>query len=157
MTTSPDGRGFWLATTSGGIYTFGDAPYYGSAAGLEPSHPLVGMALTSGGHGYWLAFADGAVLGFGDAEVPFLGLSSPPSAPIVGLAADPGVHGGLWLLGTDGTVYPLGGAPRLGSTHAGSSPARAIAAMPDGAGYWVVDAIGSVSSFGDAAPHGNAS
>jgi len=62
---------------------------------------------------------------------------------------DPG--SGYWMLGVNGTVYPFGNAPRLGSAP-GSSVA--IAARADGRGYWTVDAFGNVSHFGAAAGHG---
>ncbi len=34
MAATPDGRGYWLVASDGGIFTFGDAPFYGSAGGL---------------------------------------------------------------------------------------------------------------------------
>src|SRR5689334_12193963 len=30
MAATPDGRGYWLVASDGGIFTFGDAPFYGS-------------------------------------------------------------------------------------------------------------------------------
>jgi hypothetical protein len=33
MAASPDGHGYWLVASDGGIFTFGDAGFYGSTAG----------------------------------------------------------------------------------------------------------------------------
>ena len=59
-----------MVASDGGIFSFGDAPFYGSAAGGSTS-PVVGMVATQSGRGYWLQRADGQVQAFGDA--PFAG------------------------------------------------------------------------------------
>ncbi|MHB1912596.1 MAG: hypothetical protein ACYCTI_11155 [Acidimicrobiales bacterium] len=67
MAETPDGGGYWLATRNGGVYSFGDAVFHGSAAGIRLSSPVVGMAPTPDGGGYWLVASDGGVVSFGDA------------------------------------------------------------------------------------------
>jgi hypothetical protein len=52
------------------------------------------------------------------------------------------------LLAANGVVHAFGDARNLGQ-HAGIT-ARAIAATPDGEGYWVAAADGAVYAFGDA-------
>jgi hypothetical protein len=68
-----DAQGLWEVSTDGGVYTFGDAGFYGSLPGLgiAPAAPVVGMTRTPDGGGYWLVGADGGVFTFGDA--PFYG------------------------------------------------------------------------------------
>ena len=44
MASTPDGRGYWLVASDGGVFAFGDAGFYGSAGGLALSKPVVGMA-----------------------------------------------------------------------------------------------------------------
>lgn len=61
-------RGCWLVGADGGVFSIGDAPFYGSAAALDLVSPVVGFAPTSDGEGYWLVAADGGVFNFGDAE-----------------------------------------------------------------------------------------
>ena len=51
----------------GGIFAFGDAPFYGSMGGAALNQPVVGMAATPTGEGYWLVAADGGIFAFGDA------------------------------------------------------------------------------------------
>ena len=64
---TPDGGGYWLVASDGGVFPFGDAAGYGSTGGVSLSSPIVGMEATPDGHGYWLFAADGAVFPFGDA------------------------------------------------------------------------------------------
>jgi hypothetical protein len=65
-----DAQGLWEVSTDGGIYTFGDAQFFGSLPGLgiAPAAPIVGMTRTPDGGGYWLVGADGGVFTFGDAH-----------------------------------------------------------------------------------------
>jgi hypothetical protein len=60
-----------LVASDGGVFTFGDAHFYGSTGGLRLAKPIVGMALTASGKGYYLVASDGGVFTFGDA--PFDG------------------------------------------------------------------------------------
>jgi hypothetical protein len=39
--TPPDGKGYWLASANGGVFSFGDAGFHGSAAGLLLGGPVV--------------------------------------------------------------------------------------------------------------------
>jgi hypothetical protein len=56
-----------MVSSDGGIFTFGDAGFYGSAGGAHVATPIVGIASTTSGHGYWLAEAGGTVHSYGDA------------------------------------------------------------------------------------------
>ena len=57
--------------SDGGVFTFGDAKFFGSTGGTVLNKPVVGIAATSDAGGYWLVAADGGVFTFGDA--PFDG------------------------------------------------------------------------------------
>ena len=164
---TPDGRGYWLASAGGGVYSFGDATAYGSLGGRHLASAVVGMAATADGKGYWLASADGTVHGFGDATAagpstgPSTGLSTGPgtgpgapggTGPVVGIVADPGT-GGFWLASADGAVRGYGGAPTYPRGHL-PAPVAAVAATPDGRGYWVVARDGRAAARGDAGRHG---
>ena len=54
MAPTPDGGGYWLVAADGGIFTFGDAGFYGSTGNIHLNQPVVGMAPTPDGGGYWL-------------------------------------------------------------------------------------------------------
>ena len=50
MAATPDGKGYWLVASDGGIFSYGDAGFYGSAASV-PGQDIVGMAATPDGLG----------------------------------------------------------------------------------------------------------
>ena len=54
MAPTPSGKGYWLVAADGGIFTFGDARFFGSTGAMRLNQPIVGMASTPSGKGYWL-------------------------------------------------------------------------------------------------------
>jgi hypothetical protein len=70
MASTPSGKGYWLVAADGGIFTFGDARYFGSTGG-GAFGLMTGMAITSDGGGYWLSNTAGQVFPFGNA--PYYG------------------------------------------------------------------------------------
>jgi N-acetylmuramoyl-L-alanine amidase len=139
MVATPDGHGYWLVASDGGVFTFGDAGFFGSEGGHQVNQPIVGMATTPDGKGYWLVAADGGIFTFGDA--PFLGSEGGTKlvAPIVGMAATPDGKG-YWLAAADGGIFTFGDAGFFGSDGGAqlAAPAVGLAATPDGRGYWLV-------------------
>ena len=53
----PPGEGYWLVASDGGIFSFGDATFYGSTGGTPLNQPIVGMVATTPAPGYWLVAA----------------------------------------------------------------------------------------------------
>ena len=51
MAPTPDGKGYWLVSSDGGVFNFGDASFYGSTGGLTLNKPVVAMAPTLDGKG----------------------------------------------------------------------------------------------------------
>ncbi len=158
MAATPDGAGCWLIGADGGVFSLGDAHFYGSTGGLRLDAPVRAVAPTADGGGYWLAADDGGVFSFGDARFYGSEGGTRLAAPIVGMARGPG-GAGYWLVGTDGGVFSFGSARFYGSTGAVHlvEPVVAMAATADGRGYWLVARDGGVFAFGDAAFHGSAS
>jgi hypothetical protein len=72
--------------SDGGIFTEGDAAFYGSAGNIGLSKPIVGMAATSDETGYWLAAADGGIFAYGDAKFSGSEGGVQLNRPIVGMA-----------------------------------------------------------------------
>jgi hypothetical protein len=153
---TPDGKGYWLASADGGVFTAGDAPFEGSLGNVALQAPIVAMAATPDGQGYWLAGLDGGVFAFGDA--PFLGSMGGTrlNQPIVGMAATPDGKG-YWLVAADGGIFSFGDARFFGSTGGMTlnAPIVGMAATPDGNGYWLVAADGGIFTFGDAGYYGS--
>lgn len=63
---TPSGNGYYIVKADGGVFSFGDAVFYGSTGGKRPGgHNATGLALSlnAGGdvNGYWMVFEDGRV------------------------------------------------------------------------------------------------
>ncbi|WP_160291735.1 hypothetical protein [Acidithrix ferrooxidans] len=41
---TPDGKGYWLVASDGGVFCFGDAAFYGSTGAMKLNKPIVDMA-----------------------------------------------------------------------------------------------------------------
>ena len=77
--STPDGGGYWLVASDGGIFAYGDAGFYGSTGRHRTStsrssawRPRPTAA------GYWLVASDGGIFAYGDADVLRLGGRRPP-------------------------------------------------------------------------------
>ena len=150
VSSTSDGKGYWLVSSGGGVFTYGDAGFYGSSTGSGSWSPVVGMAPTPDGRGYWLVDARGNASSFGDAAAP-TDLFNSPDAPVVGAVSAPGTQG-FWMVGGDGGVFTSNGSAfygSLGNTRLNAAIAG-MAATPDGRGYWLVGRDGGVFCFGDA-------
>jgi N-acetylmuramoyl-L-alanine amidase len=157
MAATPNGGGYWLVASDGGIFSYSDAQFYGSTGSLHLNAPIVGMAATPSGGGYWLVAADGGIFSYGDAQFYGSAGSLTLNAPVVGMAATPS-GGGYWLVASDGGIFSYGDAHFYGS--AGSltlnAPVVGMAATPSGGGYWLVARDGGVFTYGDAVFAGSA-
>jgi hypothetical protein len=156
MSSTPSGQGAWLLGSDGGIFTLGDARFFGSTGGMRLNAPVVGMTSTIDGGGYWAVAADGGIFAYGDASFDGSLGGMHLNAPVVGMARMT-TGSGYWLVARDGGVFAFGSAPFEGS--AGSlrlrSPIVGMASTPDGHGYWLVASDGGVFSYGDAAFYGS--
>jgi hypothetical protein len=156
MAPTPDGGGYWMVGTDGGIFSFGDARFFGSTGGIHLNEPIVGMAPTPDGGGYWLVASDGGIFSFGDAR--FFGSTGGIrlNEPIVGMASTPD-GGGYWLVAADGGIFSFGDARFFGSTGGIrlNEPIVGMAPIPGGGGYWLVAADGGIFSFGNASFDGS--
>jgi hypothetical protein len=110
----PGRRGYWLVASDGGIFSFGDAKFYGSTGAIHLNQPVVGMAATPDGHGYWLVASDGGIFNFGDAK--FYGSTGAIhlNQPVVGMAATSS-GSGYRLVAADGGIFNFGAAQPDGS------------------------------------------
>jgi hypothetical protein len=153
--SNDDESGFWCVAADGGVFTLGDAAFYGSMGGKPLNAPIVGMASTPDGQGYWLVGADGGIFSFGDAAFYGSMGGKPLNAPIVGMASTPDGQG-YWLVAADGGIFSFGDAAFYGSM--GGKPLNApivgMAADAHG-GYWLVAGDGGIFSFGDAPFYGS--
>jgi murein DD-endopeptidase MepM/ murein hydrolase activator NlpD len=151
MAATPSGHGYWLVASDGGIFTFGDAAFYGSTGSLRLNQPVVAMTAAHDGQGYWMVAADGGIFTFGDAGFYGSRGSLVLSHTIAGMALSPDSRG-YWIVSADGNVFNFGDAPAHGPASSASLafPLVGVAATPDGGGYWMDAADGSVFVQGDA-------
>jgi hypothetical protein len=156
MQPTPDGKGYWLVATDGGIFSFGDAQYYGSASAMHLNRPIVGMDATPDGKGYWLVASDGGMFSYGDARYYGSASAMHLNRPIVGMDATPDGKG-YWLVASDGGVFSYGDARYYGSAGAMrlNQPIVGMQPTPDGKGYWLVASDGGIFAFGDAQFYGS--
>ncbi len=115
MAATPDGLGYWLVASDGGIFSYGDAAFYGSTGAITstnpswawPPHPTAGVT------GSWppTAASSPTVTPHFYGSTGTLHLNH----PIVGMAAT--ADGlGYWFVGRDGGIFSYGDAHFYGST-----------------------------------------
>jgi hypothetical protein len=114
MAATPDGFGYWLVASDGGIFNYGDAAFYGSTGAIPLNKPVVGMAATPDGKGYWLVASDGGIFNYGDAAYYGSTGAIALNKPVVGMAATPDGKG-YWLVASDGGIFNYGDAVFYGS------------------------------------------
>jgi plastocyanin len=151
-------QGYWLVTSNGHTYNFGDAPPVGNISGPYNGSPIVGAVAAGGGPAaLWLVARDGRVYPLGNAQ--FMGDlgGKALAAPIVGISSDGGGTG-YDLVGADGGVFNFGTptgvqASRfygsLGAMHL-NKPIVGIQDLLGGGGYYLVASDGGVFAFGAA-------
>ena len=113
MAATPDGGGYWLVAADGGIFSYGDAAFAGSAGCAPPQRAgrrHGGVAPTAAATG-WSA-RDGGIFTYGDATFEGSAGALRLDAPVTGMAATPD-GGGYWLVARDGGVFTYGDAALL--------------------------------------------
>jgi SpoIID/LytB domain protein len=143
--------GYWIDASDGGVFSFGNAQFFGSMGGKPLNQPMVGMVGTHDAQGYWTVAADGGVFSFGDAQFHGSTGSLRLNKPVVAMAVTPD-GGGYWLVASDGGIFAFGDAGFYGSTGSLRLNKPVIGMVPthDGQGYWLVASDGGIFAFGDA-------
>ena len=146
--------GYHLFAGDGGVFTFGDAPFYGSLGATSLNAPIVGGISRLDGSGYYMVASDGGIFTFGPG-CPFLGSlgSTKLKAPVAAIVADPDGTG-YWLVAQDGGVFSFD-APFYGSLGGQALNAPIVAAASVPGGYIMSAADGGVFTFGAASFFGS--
>lgn len=155
VASTPSGNGYWIVTSRGQVYDFGDASHFGGMGHETIAGPIVDIAATPTGRGYWLFSRSGAVYNFGDADWKGSMRGKTPTAIVAGASTPTG--NGYWLFSRSGAVYDFGDAKWRGSKSntALRAPIEGAAVTRSGNGYWLVGRDGNVYSLGDARSHGS--
>ena len=129
IASTPDGRGYWLAESTGAVLAAGDAKAYGPVSGLHLVKPVVGIAATPDGRGYWLVASNGGIFAFGDAHLYGSTSDTQLNEPIVGIAATPDGRG-YWMVASDGGIFAFGDARYYGSLVGKRLSAQVVGIAP---------------------------
>jgi hypothetical protein len=63
LAPAPNGLGYWLVASDGGVFTYGDAGFFGS--GVSPGSSALGLVTDPDGLGYSVIHSDGSRAMFG--------------------------------------------------------------------------------------------
>ena len=159
---APDstGKGYWVATANGGVFSVGDAKFYGSAGAMTLKAPIVAIVPTNDGGGYYLIGADGGVLTFGDAKYYGSAGNLALASPIVGasVTADGGATtSSARTAACSPSVTPSSPA-RCPRPSAGPPPTGRPSASPPTPrvrGYLIATSEGAIVAYGGAPFYGS--
>ena len=131
MAPTPDGKGYWLVASDGGIFSFGDAQFYGSTGRIPLNQPIVGMTSTPTARatGWWppTAASSPSAMPASTARV-----RAPPPSRSSGVVPTQSGHG-YWIVQQNGTEAAARGRRRGdGPGHRGAV-ATGDARRPGGA------------------------
>ncbi len=150
--------GYNILTSFGGIYSFGNARYYGNLIDHGYPGPATGLAEMPGGDGYQILTSFGGLYSFGSASGHYFGnlIDHGYPGPAVGISMTPSGNG-YAILNSGGGLYTFGDAHYFGNLldHGFPGPAVGVAYTPTGAGYAILTAGGGIYTFGDARYFGN--
>lgn len=144
VAATPSGAGYWMTTSTGRVYSFGDAPRRPGVTG--GGKRVVDIAPTATGRGYWLLTRHGRVLTFGDAR--FRGDKRGSTSRFVSFV--PSLSGlGYRLVTADGGTRSFGDADRVGGIAGRVRSGAIVGAAANGAGgLWLASKAGRVFSLG---------
>ena len=150
MAATPDGGGYWLVAADGGVFSFGDASFFGSMGGSHLNSPSSAWPPTPapGATGWWPPTA-ACSHSTPPMSVPPEGAGSPgPSSAWPRRQTAAGT--GWWAptAASSASVTPASSGPWARTLL--NAPVVGMAATADSGGYWLMGADGGVFSFGDA-------
>jgi hypothetical protein len=98
------GLGYWIFTSQGRVFPFGDARAFGDLAGIRLNGPVLDSIATPTDLGYYMVAEDGGVFAFGDARFHGSMGDKRLNAPVHSLVPDSD-NAGYWLVAGDGGVF----------------------------------------------------
>jgi hypothetical protein len=121
---TPSGRGYYMVGSDGGIFSFGDARFYGSTGDRRLNAPVQSLVPAATGSGYWLVASDGGIFAF---SAPFRGSMGDRrlNQPVTGMVR---YGDGYLMVAADGGIFNFSDQPFAGSLGA-SPPTNAVVAV----------------------------
>jgi large repetitive protein len=157
MAPTPDGQGYYLASTKGKVFSYGDATP--PTTSCPTASDYVALAANPYFEGLWLVQANGQVCALGGADSLGPTSGTTLSGTVVGIASTTD-GSGLYLVTNNGSVYAYGDATDEDFGGLSSGTATNIVGMAlsqYGEGYWLVSATGVIYPFGEATSFGSTS
>ena len=142
-------EGYWMTATDGGLFAYGDAPFYGSMGGqrstdrwwASPPPPIAAAT------GRWPPTAGCSPSATPTSTARWAG--TPLDEPVVGIAPTPDGHG-YWEVASDGGIFAFGDAHFYGSMGGTPSTSPSWASPPPptatATGRWPPTAASSPSA-----------
>jgi ribosomal protein L24E len=116
-----------MVAADGGIFSFGDARFYGSMGGVRLNQPVQSLVPDPDGTGYWLVAADGGVFAF---QADFRGSMGAVrlNKPVTGMVP---FGNGYLMVGEDGGIFNFSDKAFHGSLGATppADPITSVAAL----------------------------
>ena len=153
---APRPESYSILTDGGGIYSFGDARYWGNLIDHNYPGPAVSLAGTPSGNGYSILTSFGGIYTFGDGR--YYGNLIDHGYPGQALSHSYTPTGnGYAILTDDGSVRVFGDARYFGNLRDHNYPGQAVSLSytPTGLGYSILTDSGALYTFGDAQYLGN--
>ena len=153
LAPTPSGRGYWLLGSDGGVFSFGDARFYGSMGGTRLNKPIISMAATRDRARLLVARVGRRRVQLRRRALPRLDRRLP-----LELARDLDGDGTVWSRATGSSpATAASSASACRSTEAfrasdSAGPCTGVQIRPSltGNGYFVLARNGQVFAFGDA-------
>jgi hypothetical protein len=114
LATSPTGRGYWMVADDGGMFSFGDAGFFGSIPGVLPPGRQLDAEMTDmipQDKGYLMLAIDGGIFNFGESR--FWGSLGGKGLRDVVSATIKADRSGYLILRTNGTIHAFGASTEL--------------------------------------------
>jgi hypothetical protein len=147
ISATPSGSGYWLFSSKGRVFPFGDAGFFSDMSGHMLNSPVLGSVPTPTGRGYYMVASDGGIFAFGDAVFHGSMGGSRINQPVRGIVPD-GDGVGYWLVAADGGVFSFDASFR-GSMGSVRLNRPIVGMVPFGNGYLMVAGDGGVFVFSD--------
>jgi SpoIID/LytB domain protein len=148
--------GYHILNRGGGIYSFGDARYFGNLIDHGYPGPAVGLADTPDGNGYAVLTSFGGIYTFGNAHYfgNLIDHNYPGTATAISMTPS---GAGYAILTAGGGLYTFGDARYFGNLIDHQYPGRAVSFSytASGNGYSILTDSGALYTFGDAVYRGN--
>jgi hypothetical protein len=145
LSATHSGLGYWIFTSHGRVFAFGDATLHGDLAGIRLNGPVLDSIATPTDLGYYMVASDGGVFAFGDARFHGSMGDKRLNSPVHGLVPD-GDNVGYWLVAGDGGVFSFE-APFRGSMGDKVLNKPVTGMVRHGNGYLMVAEDGGIFNF----------